>query len=471
MPARTGADRRPLFARAPIVVLVVLAYIGVLHYAYVNHIAPLFSYLQYAYRDPDPVYYGIAIGVTVLLALLLPREIRRPSHMIAWLLYLVAVLPGIIVPQMAPALDRPEAFRLGMWVGGCFLLVVLLGTRRTLRGFIPLAPMTAANWWRLIGAFWVGLNLIVLAYAGVKWSLPSFEDVYSVRGEFRATESSDPALAYVVPMLDKIINPLLILRGLVWKRWLALAAGVLGQLYLYSLQGNKTAVLAPVALLAAYFFLKRRHPVGPTILGAGVLGSIVIMTIDLWQHSNDLTSLFIRRVLVTPGIVLMGYVQTFDPIPKAKLGYSILSDFFPYPYQKEPPDLVGAEFFDNPFTHANASWLADGYANFGYAGMLGATIILVLLLWAIDDATRGLDRVFSCLIFVMPGLALAESAILTAILTHGFFFAIVLCALAPRAGPVDENGQPEREHPADPDPPDPAAPEVARARTGELTHV
>jgi hypothetical protein len=294
--------------------------------------------------------------------------------------------------------------------------------------------------------------------------------VYGVRGEFRATESSDPALAYVVPMLDKIINPLLILRGLVYRRWHAFAAGVLGQLYLYSLQGNKTAVLAPVALLAAYLFLKRRHPVGPTILGAGVLGSIVIMTIDLWQQSNDLTSLFIRRVLVTPGIVLMGYVQTFDPIPKAKLGYSILSDFFPYPYQKEPPDLVGAEFFDNPFTHANASWLADGYANFGYAGMLGATIILVLLLWAIDDATRGLDRVFSCLIFVMPGLALAESAILTAILTHGFFFAIVLCALAPRAGPVDENGEPERAHPADPDPPDPAAPEVARARTGELTH-
>ena len=34
----------------------------------------------------------------------------------------------------------------------------------------------------------------------------------------------------------------------------------------------------------------------------------------------------------------------------------------------------------------------------------------------------------------MPALALAESAILTALLTHGFIAAIILCALAPREG-------------------------------------
>ena len=210
---------------------------------------------------------------------------------------------------------------------------------------------------------------------------------------------------------------------------------MLGQLYLYALQGNKTAVLSPLALAAAFVFLRRRRPVGPTILASGVLGSIAIMTVDLWQDSNDLTSLFVRRVLVTPGIVLSGYVQVFEDIPKARLGYSVLRNVYPYPYQKEPPDLVGAEFFDDPFTHANASWLADGYANFGYPGMLAATAVLVLLLWAIDDATRGLPTGFACLLFVMPGLALAESAILTAILTHGYFAAIVLCALAPRDSP------------------------------------
>ena len=163
-----------------------------------------------------------------------------------------------------------------------------------------------------------------------------------------------------------------------------------------------------------------------------------------------------RRVLVTPGIVLSGYVQVFHDMPKAKLGYSVLRTIFPYPYAKEPPDLVGAEFFNDPFTHANGSWLADGYANFGYPGMIAATVVLILLLWAIDDATRGLAPGLACLIFLMPALALAESAILTALLTHGFIAAIILCALAPRDG---EPAAPEAQVPAGlPSPPSASPP-------------
>ena len=429
----TVARRRAL-SRGPVIVLVVLAYVGVLHYAYVNDIAPIFTYLQYGYRPPDPYYYAVAIGMVVVLALLLPRHIERPSHMIVWLLYLVAVFPGVIVPQISPALSQDEAFRLALWVAGCFLAVVLFGTRQALRGFIPLAPLPERRWWLLIGGLWVVLNAVVLAFAGIKLTLPSFEDVYGVRGDFRVTESLDPALAYVVPLLDKIINPLLIIRGLWYRRWAWAAAGTLGQVYLYSLQGSKTAILAPVAIVLGYLFLRRPRPVGPSVLAAAVTGAIGVLVVDWWNASNTLTSDFVRRVLVTPGIVLSGYVQVFHDMPKAKLGYSVLRTIFPYPYAKEPPDLVGAEFFNDPFTHANGSWLADGYANFGYPGMIAATVVLIILLWAIDDATRGLRAGFACLVFLMPALALAESAVLTALLTHGFIAAIILCALAPRDG-------------------------------------
>ena len=54
--------RRRVLSRGPVIVLVVLAYVGVLHYAYVNDIAPIFTYLQYGYRPPDPYYYAVAIA-------------------------------------------------------------------------------------------------------------------------------------------------------------------------------------------------------------------------------------------------------------------------------------------------------------------------------------------------------------------------------------------------------------------------
>ena len=263
------ATRRSIFVRGPVVVFLVLAYVGVLHYAYVQDIAPIFTYLQYGYRAPDPFYYGAAIGMAIVLALLLPRHIERPSHLIVWVLYLIAVLPGVIVPQISPALSQVEAFQLALWVAGCFLPVVLFGTRQALRGFIPLVKMSQRRWWLLIGALWLVLTTFVIAYAGIKLTLPSFEDVYGVRGDFRVTESSDPALAYVVPLLDKVIDPLMIIRGLWYRRWTWAAAGTLGQVYLYSQQGSKTAILAPVAIVVAYLYLRSRRPVGPTHPGRG----------------------------------------------------------------------------------------------------------------------------------------------------------------------------------------------------------
>jgi hypothetical protein len=443
LPMAVAPARRPVLGRAPVVVLVVLGYVAILHYAYVDRIAPAFTYLQFGYRSPDPFGYAVAIALVVAIALLLPRQIKRPSHLIVWVLFLIAVLPSLVVPQYAPALSRPAALELALWAGGCFLLVVVLGTRRVLRGFVPLMPLRSRTWWLLIAALFVVLNGYVVLTIGVNLTLPSFNDVYGVRGEFRIEEAATPALGYVVPMLDKIINPIMIVRGLITRRWGWAVAGTLGELYLYAEQGNKTASLAPIAMVAAFVFLSMRRPTGPTVLLAASIGSVVVMTVDRLLASNDLTSLFIRRALVLPGLTTAGYVQVFDDAPKAQLGHSVLSSFVHYPYQEEEPsDLVGAHFFGNPATHANGNWLADGYANFGYPGMLAATIVLILLLWAVDDAARGLSPRFACMLFVVPAISLAESAVLTAILTHGFFALIVLCVLAPRDWPPTTENRP-----------------------------
>ena len=434
-----------MLGRTPVVVLVVLGYAAILHYAYVNHIAPIFTYLQFGYRSPDPFGYAVALALVVAIAVLLPRQIARPSHLIVWVLFLIAVLPSLVVPQYAPALSQQAALELTLWVGGCFLLVAVIGTRHPLRGFVPLMPLRARTWWSLIAVLFVVLNGYVMLAIGVNWTLPSFNDVYGVRGEFRIEEAEFPALGYVVPMLDKIVNPFMIVRGLITRSWGWGLAGVLGELYLYAEQGNKTASLAPIALVGAFLFLRMRRPTGTVVLLAASIASVVVMTVDRLLASNDLTSLFIRRTLVLPGLTTAGYVQVFDDAPKAELGHSVLRSFVHYPYEKEPPDLVGALFFGNPTTHANGNWLADGYANFGYLGMLAATIVLILLLWAVDDAARGLSASFACMLFVVPAISLAESAVLTAILTHGFFALIVLCALAPRDWPPTTEDRPGSE--------------------------
>ena len=230
------------------------------------------------------------------------------------------------------------------------------------------------------------------------------------------------------------------------------AAGALGQLFVFSLSGNKSAVLSPVALLAAcLLFRSRRSPAGTTCLLAAPVVALAMLALDRLTGSlnGDWVSLIVRRFLVTPGLLTAGYVQVFDDIEKAKLGHSIFSSSLHYPYAAEPPSLVGAEFFGDPQVHANANLLADGYANFGYLGIVLACLVLVVLLWTIDDAAVGLPLGFASLLFLMPALALADSGILTTMLTHGFLASALLCAVAPRTG------WPGRDSPHPPDPPDP----------------
>lgn len=423
-----------MLAGAPAVVLVALTYVVVLHYAYATMIAPQFTYLRYGYRSPDPIGYGIAIACVVGLALVLPRRISRPSHFIAWVLFIVLVAPSLVVPQYATVLSSADALQLAAWITVGFVPIAALGTRQGLRDFLPRAPLRSTVFWLLFVGVWAVLNAYILITVGVKGNLPSLDDVYGVRLELRAEQLGDPVLAYTVPLLANFINPALMVRGLWFKRWLWFGIGVLGQLYIYDVSGNKTAVLSPIALAAAYLLLRMRRPPGALPLLAAPLVAVTMMVIDWLTASSDWTSLMVRRFLVTPGLLSAGYVSVFADIDKARLAHSIFSPFLQYPYQKEPPDLVGAEFFDRPLTHANASFLADGYANFGYPGMLGACLIVVLLLWAVDDAARGLPIGFSCLLFLMPALALVESGVLTTMLTHGFVFAIVTCILAPRTG-------------------------------------
>src|SRR5438105_12432958 len=88
---------KTLLSRSSIMVVAVFTYIAILHYTYEQNIAPVFSYLRYSYRQPDPLTYAFAISLVVALALILPRRITQPSHFIVWVLFTVAVVPSIVV--------------------------------------------------------------------------------------------------------------------------------------------------------------------------------------------------------------------------------------------------------------------------------------------------------------------------------------------------------------------------------------
>src|SRR5882672_4693250 len=181
--------RRSWLTTAPVVVAIALADVAVMHYVYEAVVAPEFSYLRYEYRSPDPVYYAIAVAMVVGLALVLPRRIERPSHWITWVIFVITIVPSLIIPQIAPVLSPGDSIELAGWIAGSYLLVATLGTRRGLREFLPIRPLSQRTFWMLLLALWAVMNAYLLLTVGVRLSLPSIDDVYGVRAALQTEKA------------------------------------------------------------------------------------------------------------------------------------------------------------------------------------------------------------------------------------------------------------------------------------------
>lgn len=448
--------RQTLWSHSAKVVVAALIYLAILHYTYEHNIAPFFSYLRYSYREPDPLTYAFTVSLVVALALILPRRITQPSHFIVWVLFTVAVVPSIVVPQYSEVLTVRDATELAVWVAVSYLPVATLGTRGALQCFLPRIQLSATAFWFCVFILFSIICIYLVGALGVRTQLPSLLDVYGVRAELKTDEAYRPPLNYVVPLLANVLNPIMMVRGLRLRRWGWLLVGVVGQVFIYSFSGNKTAILSPLALVAVYFLFRRtcKPFAAATLFGASVLSTGMVL-MDWMTSSVDWTSLIVRRSLITPGLLTAAYVAVFSDIEKAKFAHSFLSPFLRYPYAEAPPLLVGRGFFGHPGTSANANLMADGYANFGFAGMTIECLVLVLLLWAIDDAARNIPLGVSSAVCLMPTLALADSGIFTSMLTHGFLATVLAFMCMPRLGWNREGRAPggrrttpnERSHP------------------------
>jgi hypothetical protein len=418
-----------------VVVVGTVAYIGVLHAVFQHVVAPDFTYLRYAYRPPDPVAYAVAVALVVALALVLPRRLTQPSHYIAWVLFVVTVAPSIVVPQIAHVLPRDESLVVALWVALAYLPVAVFGTRRSIRGILPRMALPPGGFWAAVLVVAALAYAYVIATVGVRWELPSLENVYGLRDEFNTEVSSTALLGYAVPLLANVINPLIMARGLLRGPWVLVLVGIVGQLFVYSITGYRAALLSPLAVLVTWLLFRRSaRPAAGTVVVGVVALVLVVWGLDWLSSSNTYTSLIARRLLLTPGLLTAGYVSVFSDIDKAGFAHSFLSSFSTYPYAEEPPLLVGSLFFHRPGTYANASFLADGFANLGFPGMVLEGVVLAVLLWLVDDACRGLGVRVGAQLLVMQALALVDSGLFTVVLTHGLAATVLVCALAPRTG-------------------------------------
>jgi hypothetical protein len=374
-------------------------------------------------------------------AVWLPIAVTKPSQLVQWYLYLFVVVPAVIIPPLS--LDRSliDVMAFTLVLTACFALLSLSPYLPPLR--LPRARVPVWMFWAGVGTAAGLLYAYVILVFGLPTRVPSLLAVYDTRAAYRAQlEEAGGVVAYAVLWLAKLFNPLFLAFGLVGRHPLLLGLGMAGQLLLYGITGFKSVIFTIVLLVCLLVAMRDngRH-FGIWMLTGSIAFVVAAIAHDLARDKLLLTGLFVRRMMLVPGLLTGMYFDFFSQNPPARFGNSFLKGLVDYPYPVGTANVIGSRFLGNVEGHANANLWADAYANFRMPGMVAVTAALMAVLWLFDSLASQRRRRETILIAAVPAFALCNSSLQTVFVTHGLALALLVSALLPADRTSDDERQ------------------------------
>ncbi len=249
--------------------------------------------------------------------------------------------------------------------------------------------------------------------------------VYEVRDELEF--AGFPLASYLIPWQAYVVN-MALLAYFVHRGWKAAALFTLAaQLLLFGMTNYKSFLFAPVLVVGVLWMARSSLRLGWAILLGGALVVLTAWALYVLSEQALIPAIFVRRLFFVPAELHLWYYDFFSNPghPFVTLSNSVLASVSLYPYDQPVPPLIGWTYTGTE-VGANAGWMADAYAQFGFAGMGVFAVLLALLLRLLDGVSAGTSRQLATAVVAVPAMALVNSGLLTVLLTHGFGLAVLL---------------------------------------------
>lgn len=444
-----GNSRLPL-------AMAMVAYAWTLHYAYATLISPVFFYLGLTYRPPSPLAVVLSFAAVLIPTLALPRRITSSPGFVLWTLHLVAVSPSILILQYADILDRGSAELAAVAISAIFVALILATRSARLpfavRATVPLHLLQLAG-----VTFTILFTALLVTGIDASFSFVGLTEVQDVRSSYKSAVSALPLLGYALQFQTAALNPVFMAAGVALNRLIPLTAGIIGQILIYSVTGYKLTILSPIFVIALALFLRgKRSFSGFSLASAMVITMIASIALDTLLTNKFLVTVFVNRLIAAPGVLTAAYLHVFDGQPKYLWSHSFMAPFIEPPYDLTPGYLVG-RVFQNVDSQANVNLFGDGYANWGWTGVIIEAAFLVLVLATLGSSAKGLPLAVTAPSTLVAALGLANNSAFSSVLTGGFGGLILIFAMWPR-GEADTTastgaGAEEASHDATPKPP------------------
>ncbi|KMT60377.1 hypothetical protein [Paenilisteria newyorkensis] len=406
-----------------VLIIGISLYVYGLKLAYTDFISPAFSYFGFINLHPSAMEQFVSIVFVFIPILWSNTHAYRPSRIVYWILYMMVYVPAMIVPDYVRMNNFDAIIALKCVLLFCMALIYMTGNFKLIPVYYTKVKTNVMLF--VIALFSLSLWGIIIQTFGIHFNFSQVDDVYDLREAYR--DQVNRLSGYAMNWQSKIINALLLALGFVNKNKLLICIGVLGQLFIFSITGQKSVALSSVFILVIIFCLRKSGRDFVLYFVYGITALVFLtMALDLVTNSSEYTSLFIRRMLITPGLLLSYYFDFFSVNPQVHLSHSILDPFLTYPYDKLPPFLIGEHYFGRVGLAANANLWADGFANFGYAGIIGFTVLLVGILYLYDSISANRNFIVSAALIAMPAWSLVDTSLITSLLTHGIVIAFII---------------------------------------------
>lgn len=428
--ARADSPRFPQFGYTLGLGSGTLIYGTVLHLTYRDFFSVTFAYQGWAYRSPDPLLFSLALLCAFVTALLSPKHVRTPGAAILWIFNLIAVTPTLIVSTFYPSIAENRLPFLFLFLTMTYGAIVAISSSTSLPHLqrFP-SPTALLVFLSTFSVLTYGTMVALLGFSAVNFTL---SDVYTTRFIFRDTLASGPVVAgYLISNQRTFVNPLLMAMGVARHSSFLLAAGAIGQIYIYSQTGLKVSlysVLVVPALCIAWRRLKLYEGVRLFYL---MLVTVLAALLAHYNGASLLVNFITSRLLLIPGLLSSAWISAFDGAPKAVWGHSFLSGVVDYPYSLPPAFIVGERLTGNAAVQANVNLIGDGFANFDYFGILAEGAILGFVLLVMNVVSEGIDERVRVGAVLMVAVSVANSAANQIVLSSGALVAIIAFLLYP----------------------------------------
>lgn len=409
--------------------LSIFLYRIILDISYYFVISPIWKYERFVF---NPNYFKLFESFFLLFVIftLIPKSKEKLSSLMVWILILISYVP------MLTLFALKNESRIFMYAVTGFWLLVFLLLKFPSISIISLRKKQSKI---ILYSIFVALFVVTISmiYKNFNLSLNiTLTNEYEIRKLFINLKT--PLMGYLSIWVACVINPVFFILFLNKKKWPLTIPIIFLQLLLFSITGNKIFLFALPFALGLLLIIKSKKP-----LFYFSMGLVIIITLSMFSYLllNDvwMSSLFTRRTLLVPAQLSFLYYNFFSKSEPIFLSsHKIFQNLINYPYQLNPPHLIGKIYFNRPEMAANNGIYGDAYMNFGFIGFFFWGLLLTFILKFADIISKNKETGIALAAIAMSTISLTNGALLTSFLTHGLLLSLLILYLLPKKEKINK---------------------------------